>query len=250
VLRQLAKPVSARVKPSSLVRRAAVDPPSEILRLQRAAGNRAVLTLIQRDAEGAPPKKKSPLDAPAEAIVTAAQDSSKPAADRGVALVRAIIATYFPTSTALVKDVVWRAAEPGLLTSAADGKDVQGTIYVGTSFLDQATAKGFARRVIQVDHELEHIRQHRTGGMGGPKNSNLREFLAFAREAMQAELAGTGRISHSTRVDLIDEALRNYYALSDDQRKQHAATKQALLTERERHDGKSGNAKTEPPTGP
>lgn len=250
MLRQLAKPVSARAKSSSPPRRAANDPPSELLRLQRAAGNRAVLTLLQRDAADVAPKKKSALDAPAETIVTAAQDGSKPVADRGVALVRAIIAIYFPTSAALVKEVVWRADEPGLLTNAADGKDVKGTIYVGTSFLDQATAKGFARRVIQVDHELEHIRQHRAGGMGGPSNSNLREFLAFAREAMQAELPGTGRISHSTRIGLIDEALRNYYALSADQRKHHSVTRQALLTERERHDGKSGNAKTEPPTGP
>jgi len=205
--------------------------------------------VIQRD-DRPGPKKSSKLDAQAEAIVKAAQDATLPAAERGVALVRAILNTYFAADAGLVKDVVWRASEPGLLTTAADGKGVKGTIYVGTSFLDQTSNKGFARRVIQVDHELEHIRQHRAGGMGGPKNAALREFLAFTREALQPEFVGTGRVSHSTRIALIDEALRNYYQLSASQQQQHQAKKQALLAEREQHNGKGGNPKTDPPSGP
>jgi hypothetical protein len=219
--------------------------------LQRTAGNRAVTLLLQRDPDaGTPAKKPSALDAKAEAIVKAAQDTSKGASERAIAVVKAILATYFSADSGLVKDVVWDASEPGLMTTAADGKDVTGTIAVGSSFLSQTTTTGFARRVIQVDHELEHVRQHRTGTMGGPKNSDLREFLAFHREALEAELPGTGRVSHSTRVDLIDEALRRYYKLTEDQRKVHEAKKQALLTERELHNGKSGNAKTDPPSGP
>lgn len=180
----------------------------------------------------------------------AAQDTSKGASDRAVALVKTILSTYFAPDAALVKDVVWSESEPGLMTTAADGKDATGTISVGSSFLSQTSATGLARRVIQVDHELEHVRQHRTGTMGGPNNSNLREFLAFQREAFEAELPGTGRVSHSTRISLIDEALRRYYKLSGDLQKEHEPKKRALLTERERHNGKGGNDKTDPPSGP
>ena len=86
--------------------------------------------------------------------------------------------------------------------------------------------------------------------MGGPKNSALREFLAFHREALQQEFAGTGRVSHSTRVALIDAALKNYYKMPDDTRTKHADKKEELLKDREQHDGQAGNAKTQPPTGP
>lgn len=221
-----------------------------LLALQRAVGNRAVTLMIQRD-KAAPAKKSSTLDAKAQAIVTAAQDSSKPESDRAVALVRAIINTYFSGDAGLVKGVVWDVNETGGLNTDSDhGKDAQGTIRVGPKFLEQATATGFARRVLQVDHELEHVRQHRAGGMSGPKNSNLREFLAHQRGALQEEVPGTGRISHATRINLIDGALTYYYKLSEDQKKLYAAKKQALLDEREKHNGKGGNPKTDPPSGP
>ena len=204
--------------------------------------------LLQRDVDP-PARKSSKLDAKAKAIVDSAQDATKPAEQRAVQLVRSIIATYFAGDAAMVKDVVWDAKdENGLSTDAVDGKNAKGTINVGPGFLRQASATGFARRVIQVDHELEHVRQHRAGGMGGPKNSDLREFLAFQREALQEELAGTGRVSHATRVSLIDEALRRYHKLSEDQQKTHAAKKQALLDERTEHDGKAGNPKTTSPS--
>ena len=72
------------------------------------------------------------------------------------------------------------------------GQGPQGKITVGHSFLQQTTEQGFARRVLQVDHELEHVRQHRAG-MGGANRQDEREFLAFQREALEPELAGTGR---------------------------------------------------------
>lgn len=47
------------------------------------------------------------------------------------------------------------------------GREILGTITVGRYFVELTTAKGLARRVLRVDHELEHIRQHRAG-LGGP----------------------------------------------------------------------------------
>ena len=213
--------------------------------MQRLAGNAAVLAAVQR---AATVQRKSGLDAGAQAIVTAAQDTKKTVDERAVALVRAILATYFSADAGLVKDVVYDDARAagGLNIESGNGKAAKGTISVGDDFLKQATESGFARRVIQVDHELEHVRQHRAG-LGGANRSTLREFLAFSREALQAEFTGTGRISHSTRLRLIDEALRLYFKLGEDDRKTHEGRRKALLEEREKHNGKAGNPRTEPP---
>jgi hypothetical protein len=213
--------------------------------MQRLAGNAAAVAAVQRDTAV---QRKSGLDPAAKAIVTAAQDTSKPVADRAVALVRAILATYLSSDAGLVKDVVYddRRAAGGLNTESPDGKNAKGTISVGKDFLEQATESGFARRVIQVDHELEHVRQHRSG-LGGANRSDLREFLAFSRESLETEFAGTGSIAHGTRLRLIDEALRLYYKLGDDDRKLHEGKKNALLEEREKHNGKGGHPRTDPP---
>ena len=217
----------------------------DLIRMQHLAGNAAVASVVQRDTVV---QRKSGLDATAKAIVTAAQDTSKPVAERAVALVRAILATYLSSDAGLVKDVVYddKRAAGGLNTESADGKDAKGTVSVGNAFVEQATEAGFARRVVQVDHELEHVRQHRSG-LGGAGKSNLREFLAFSREALQAEFAGTGSVGHGTRIQLIDEALRRYYKLGADDRKTHEGKKNALLEEREKHNGKGGHPRTEPP---
>ena len=119
---------------------------------------------------------------------------------------------------------------------------------MGHSFLQQTTEQGLSRRVLQVDHELEHVRQHRAG-MGGANRQDEREFLAFQREALEPELPGTGRIGHSTRVKVIDGALGYYFCLSEDNQKKYADKKEALLKERPNHDGKAGNDKRDPPTG-
>jgi len=118
---------------------------------------------------------------------------------------------------------------------------------VGDYFVNNTTKAGFARRVIQVDHELEHIRQHRAG-MGGPKTKKLREFLAYHREALAPEPSGTGKVSHATRVDLIDAALKNYFCMSDDQRKEHVGKKDELLKVRADHVEKSHKTFPEPPS--
>jgi hypothetical protein len=231
----------------SVAPRRHVQDEHRLVRMQRLAGNAAVVAAVQRDAVV---QRKNPLDAGAKAIVIAAQNTKTPVADRAVALVRAILATYFSADAGLVKDVVYddERAAGGLNTESGNGngKSAKGTISVGKDFLEQATEAGFARRVIQVDHELEHVRQHRAG-LGGANRSTLREFLAFSREALQTEVAGTGTIQHGTRLRLIDEALRLYNKLGDDDRKTHEGRRKALLDEREKHNGKGGHPRTDPP---
>jgi hypothetical protein len=214
--------------------------------LQRSVSNSAVARLLARDE--APTKEKpkaTALDAKAQAIVDAAQDSKQNIATRAVQSVKSIISTYYSADADLVKEVAYVKSEPGLNTEVATGKNVKGKIEVGDYFVNNTTKKGLARRVIQVDHELEHVRQHRHG-MGGPKTKNLREFLAYHREALAPELPGTGKVSHATRVDLIDAALKNYAGMSEDQKKAEAGKKDELLKIRPDHVKKSGKTFPEP----
>jgi len=210
--------------------------------LARYAGNSAVAGLVQRD-EAKTAKKPSKLDDKAAAIVKAAQDTSVDEEKRAVQLVKSIVSTYFSGDAGLVKKVEWDKGIGGLQAEqVGSGKTAQGTLYVGHSFVQQATERGFARRVLQVDHELEHVRQYRAGMTGNAKQDE-REFLAFQREALEPELGGTGKIAHSTRVDVIDGALGYYFCLGEADRKKYADKKDALLAEREKHDGKAGNDK-------
>jgi hypothetical protein len=188
------------------------------------------------------------IDAKAQAIITAAQDTTKPIADRAVAAVKAIIDTYYPNDAAKVRSIVYQAGDPGLTTtSGGTGATSTGEIAVGRYFVENTSTGGLARRVLQVGHELQHIDQHR-GGMGGAGKSHVREFLAFKWEALQPAAAGTGRLSHATRVSLIDAALGHYLCLDAATRTAYAQDRTALLTERANHDGKGGNPTTTPPS--
>ena len=122
---------------------------------------------------------------------------------------------------------------------------IKGKITVGRYFVENVDK--FARRVLQVGHELQHVDQQRAG-MGGADKSNEREFLAHSWTAKEPEKAGTGRVSQKTRVDMIDEALGNYRCMPEDRRTAHKTEMEALLELRKSHDGKAGNAATEPPT--
>jgi hypothetical protein len=124
---------------------------------------------------------------------------------------------------------------------------ITGTITVGRYFVDNTTSAGIARRVLQVGHELQHIDQQRSG-KGGPTNRHLREFLAFHWEATAPEAAGTGRVSHATRVALIDAALGNYNCLDATEKTQHQTKQQELLTLRTTEQAASGQPATPAPT--
>jgi hypothetical protein len=197
--------------------------------------------LLQR----APSRK---LDKKAQAIVKAAGDTSKKIEERAIQVVKDIINTYYPSQSGLVKKIKYDPKEIGLSVDVAKSKKAKGIIYVGDYFVNHTTKKGLARRVLQVDHELEHIRQHR-GGLGGKKTKALREFLAYHREGLSPELPGTGRISHSTRVALIDGALKNYYKMGKGDRKKHKKKRDELLKARTKHASKS-NKNHPPPPGP
>jgi hypothetical protein len=226
--------------------------PAALLRLQATFGNGHVQRMLSQSVARAPdePKTAKPkagaLDATAQAIVDAAQNDKTPIATRATALVNAIIRDYYGDQATKVKAVTYQASQPGLETeSSGKGAAATGTILVGDYFVTHADASGFARRVLQVGHELQHIDQWRAG-LAGANKRHEREFLAFYWEAMAPARAGTGKVSHSTRINLIDGALGHLMCLDD--RGRFATQEKALLKEREAHEGGSGRDATPVPT--
>ena len=197
-------------------------------------------------------KDANTLDETAKKIIEAAKDTSKGINQRSIDAVNSIVKTYY--DPALVEKVVYveKLADDekfqGLTTSPIGaGKAIKGEItVVGKYFIENIDS--FARRVLQVGHELQHVQQQRSG-MGGPAKKNEREFLAFHWEATQPAKAGTGKMPHATRVDLIDEALRNYYCMPDADGKTHADKKEELVKLRETEEKASGQPHKEPPKG-
>jgi hypothetical protein len=195
-------------------------------------------------------KDKNPLNEKAKAIIAKAKDDKTKVEDRAVQTVKSIIKEYYSSDESKVDSVVYddKKAGDGLsVTSKGSGEKTTGIIYAGKKFLESVTERHFARRVLQVGHELEHIDQWRKG-MAGGKKSDEREFLAFYHEALAAEKPGTGRMTRSTRVLLIDAALGYYYCLTAEQQKQYAANKKELLDRRPEEVKASGQESTEPPT--
>jgi Domain of unknown function (DUF4157) len=182
------------------------------------------------------------LDERAQKIIAAAKDTAKPIDQRAVDAVNDILNAYWDPS--MVKEIVYSEKEPGLATTpVGKGKDIKGTITVGRYFVEHIDS--FARRVIQVGHELQHVRQQREG-MGGEVKRHEREFLANAWSATEPEQAGTGRMSHAMRRDYADEALSQYYCLSPDEQKRYADKKTELTTLRDAEDKASGAHKDAP----
>lgn len=188
------------------------------------------------------------LDPRAQAIINGAQDTSRPIDVRAVAVVEQIICQYFPTDAEKVNSVRYVEDRSGLdVTTARDGSVIRGDVEVGRDFVQNTTERHFARRVLQVRHELQHIDQWRAG-MTGAALSGEREFLAFHREALGQELPETGRMQHSTRVALIDGALGYYYCLSSDKQREYQPLRDELLDRRPTEERAGGPEHTEPPT--
>lgn len=187
-------------------------------------------------------------DSQAAAIIRIAQDTSRTEDQRAIAVVRAILDTYYPGDGALVRNITYNANDPGLTTtSVGTGSTAQGDVAVGRYFLTHTDPAGLARRVLQVWHELQHIRQYRAS-MGGQNRRHEREFLAFHWEATAPERMGTGTVSHSTRVALIDAALGHYFCLDPTLQTQYAVQRDELLAARATHQTASGNPATAAPT--
>jgi Domain of unknown function (DUF4157) len=128
--------------------------------------------VIQR--QQAPPQTHTPsttsLDATAQSILKDAQDSSRPSSIRAVTAVWRIIHEYYPSETMNVNAVTFDNAKAGTGLATAPypaANPVAGNISVGDSFLSGVqVSKAFAHRVLQVGHELEHIRQFRDPALG------------------------------------------------------------------------------------
>ncbi|MBS0508441.1 MAG: DUF4157 domain-containing protein, partial [Proteobacteria bacterium] len=206
--------------------------------------------VVQRDTKP-DGKAASPnaLDKTAQDIIAAAKDSqaTPDKGQRATDAVRAIVKAYYAGDAAKVSDVVYEAKDPGLTTSpVGTGTNVTGKITVGDYFIDHIDS--FARRVLQVGHELQHVDQQR-GGMGGPAKQNEREFLAFAWEALQDPKAGTGSLGYVMRRDLIDCALGHLLCLDAAAQKNYEPKKKQLLDKRDTVNGKGGHPATDAPTG-
>lgn len=206
--------------------------------------------VVQRDTKP-DSKAASPnaLDKTAQDIIAAAKDTqaTPDKGQRATDAVRAILKAYYAGEAAKVSDVVYDAKDPGLTTSpVGTGANVTGKITVGDYFVDHIDS--FARRVLQVGHELQHVDQQR-GGMGGPAKQNEREFLAFAWEALQDPKAGTGSLGYAMRRDMIDCALGHLLCLDAADQKNYEPKKKQLLDKRDTVNGKGGHPATDAPTG-
>lgn len=187
--------------------------------------------------------RPAPVDANAQRIIDLAQDTSQPMAQRAAAVLRAIIDQYFPGDASKVSAITYNTSRhTGLLTTyVGRGASTTGSVDVADDFVTETVQRNFARRVLQVRHEIEHIEQVR-GGMAGPARSDEREFIAFYHEALATELPGTGRMQHSSRVNLIDAALGYYYCLSAELQSSNTSRRDELVTRRTeevRHSGRS-----------
>lgn len=195
--------------------------------VQQASG---VTYGVQRDETPRP--RPAPVDADAQRIIDLAQDSSRPIDERAVAVVQAIINQYYPSDASKISRITYRADEQGLhITYTGRGSSITGRLEVGRYFVENTTRRHFARRVLQVRHEIEHVEQQRSG-MGGESRQDEREFAAFYHEALGVEPSGTGRVQHSTRVQLIDAALGYYYCLSADLQRDNTTRRDELVTRR------------------
>jgi hypothetical protein len=189
------------------------------------------------------------LDVTARAIIKDAQDPAFGYDSRGMGTVWSIVRTYYPADVALVSWVIFVPNEPGVSVTRMGSPHmppIRGGIQVGRSFIDNTTERFFARRVLQVGHELQHIKQWRSG-MIGPAFKNEREFLAHFWTATTREFPGTGCVLPRTRVDIIDCALGNYFCMSVAKQREHTPRKERLLALRGTIVTASGRPATSPP---
>lgn len=176
--------------------------------------------------------RPAPVDENAQRIIDLAQNAGRPIAERAVAVVRAIIDQYYSADASKISEIRYVRAETGLhVNYVGRGATTTGRLDVGDYFVTNTDQRNFARRVLQVRHEIEHVEQVR-GGMVGETRSDEREFIAFYHEALATELAGTGRVQHSTRVPLIDGALGYYYCLSAELQASNTSRRDELIERR------------------
>ena len=180
----------------------------------------------QKDKPGTKDAPKNPreLDQKAKDVIKNTKDGTSDQ-DKAEKAIRGIIKAYYPD--AKVKDVVYKKdLERGLETQRGN-KD--GKVFVSKDFIDNID-KSFARKVISVGHELQHIQQYKDG-MNDTKDKNRapeREFQANRDSARAPEKPGTGRMDHEMRAAYADQALKNYDKMSPDDKAKYKADADAL----------------------
>ncbi len=200
-------------------------------------------TNIGKQAQG----QANKIDASAQRIIDTAADQTVPAQDRAIKVVNDLICTYMPSMGPLVRKINYYSPKVGLeVRSVGSGATTTGDLCVGDQFLNDTTKGGIGRRALQVAHELQHIEQYRDGLAGGNKSTE-REFLAFHTEGLSDEFIGTGRMSDSTRKNLIDEAIRLYRCFDAALKTTYESKLKELLDRRKTVNGTSGNKATDPP---
>jgi hypothetical protein len=161
----------------------------------------------------------------------------------------AIICQYYPNDLGLVTEVAFDSGIVTILETAqvGQGANARGRIMVDNRFVERVP-DNLAQEVLRVRHELDHIEQYRRG-MGGDPRQNEREFLGFYQEAFNhPEVPGTGRVSHGTRVMMIDAALGYYNCFGADLQRQCTGHRDRLLARRTEEQRRSGHEATPPPT--
>lgn len=208
----------------------------ELAHVVQQNGSSAILQRIACEgAPTAPPRAaqgtQNTLDARAQGIIDIASGTGS-IESKAVAAVTQIICQYYPSDAAIVSGVRYNGSLQGLdTTSVGRGATTTGTIGVGNYFVQNTTAAYFARRVLQVGHEVQHIRQYRSG-LAGANNTDEREFLAFAENGLADEFEGTGRMSRSTRLTIIDAAIGYYQCFSEELKTRHQSRFTQLRTRR------------------
>ncbi len=187
------------------------------------------------------------LDAKAQNIIQVAQRSTNDLKWRAFQIVWRIIGEYYPSDASKVSGVEWKPNLPGLETELdrfTPTNVIYGRIFVGADFVSNTDASRFARRVLQVGHELQHIDQYRRG----IAKKDEREFLAYYWAALVQEKPGTGCLQHSMRRDLIDCALGHLNCLPTVDQQKYTQERSILLSRRLLVNRTRGNLPTNPPT--
>lgn len=222
----------------------------ELVHVMQQADYKKNIQRITCDGAGkAPPRmaqgKANAIDTRAQQIIDIATSTASDA-DKAVSIVTQIICKYYPSDTSIVDKVVHNSSLDGLdTTSKGKGASATGSIGVGDKFVQSTTTADFARRVLQVGHEIQHIHQYRSG-LAGKNNKDEREFLAFADNALADEFEGTGRMRPSTTLSVTDAAIGYYFCLSATLQTKHKGKLTALQALRAKKVSSVKNPKAEP----
>jgi hypothetical protein len=105
----------------------------------------------------------------ADAIVSRSENTHVPLGNRSVEAVKSIVHEYYDES--MLSDVFRDEKESGLSTAQVfRGSDIEGKVTVDKYF---EHIDALARRVLEVAHDLQHVRQRRD-------EMDKREFLAHS----------------------------------------------------------------------